>query len=274
MEKKVIVITGASSGIGFDSAKELLAQGHMVYGAARRTELMEPIVRAGGKALFMDVTEQETVDQAIKTVIKEQGRIDTLFLNAGYALQGPVELVEIEDAKAQYDTNVFGTARVLKAALPHMRKIKKGHIIVTSSAAGSVTMPGMAWYPSTKHALDALIGGLRMEMKDFGIHVSIVEPGYVNTEFINPARETMDKLDKTLKDPIYKAQQAALRKNFQKSIETADKVETITKIVVRAVNDRSPKKYYTAGQAKLAKFLKRTFGYGLLDSYMINTSIK
>ena len=274
MEKKVILITGASSGIGLDSAKALLAEGHIVYGAARRVEKMKPIEQAGGKALFMDVTDQESVDKAVATIIDEQGHIDTAFLNAGYAVQGPVEMVSIEDAKAQYDTNVFGQARVLKAVLPHMRKVKKGHIMVTSSGAGSVTMPGMAWYPSTKHAIDALFGGLRMEMKDFGIDVSIVEPGYVNNEFINPARATMDKSDKVVKDPIYKAQQKALRENFKKSIESGDKVSVITKLVVRAVNDRNKKRYYSANQAKLAKFLKRTFGYALLDGFMINTSIK
>ena len=271
---KIIAITGASSGIGFDSARKLIEQGHTVYGLARRVDNMKELVDMGGKAIYLDVTDQATVDNAIDTIIKEQGKIDVLFCNAGFAQQGPVEMVDIEDVKHQYDVNVFGVGRVLKATLPHMRKAKNGKILVTSSAAASVTMPGMAWYPSTKHAIDGLLGGLRMELKEFNISVSLIEPGYVNTEFLYPARETMDKTDKVITDPIYKKQQTALRKNFEKSIKKGDDVKVITKLVLKAVNDKNAKRYYSAPQAKLAKALKRIFGYSLLDSYMINTSIK
>ncbi len=274
MNKKVVLITGASSGIGFDTAKALINKGMVVYATARRVERMKPLEDMGGKALYMDVTKQETIDVVVEQVIKEQGRIDVLFNNAGYATQGPAELVEIQEAQRQFDVNVFGTARVLKAVLPHMRKIKKGQVIVTSSAAGHVTMPGQSWYPATKHALDALIGGLRMELKDFKIDVSLLEPGYVNTEFLIPATETMDELLPKVSDPIYKKQMVTMRRKFKEAIDGGAKVESITKLAVKAINDKKPKRYYAASQARLAKLLKKLFGYSLLDGFMTNSSIK
>jgi len=254
MSKKVIFITGASTGIGFDAAKALVEEGNIVYASARSVDKMKPLEELGATIQYVDVTDQESIDKAVSQIIDEQGRIDVLFSNAGYATQGPVEMVEIEDVQRQFDVNVIGNARLFKAVLPHMRRARAGKVLVTSSAAGHVTMPGQAWYPATKHALDAVVGGLRMELKEFGIGVSLIEPGYTNTEFLAPM--------------------AAMRNNFKKSIESGDDVSVITKLVLKAVADRNPKRYYAAGQAKLAKAIKRIFGYALLDRMMINTSIK
>ncbi|WP_240841889.1 SDR family NAD(P)-dependent oxidoreductase [Acidaminobacter sp. JC074] len=271
---KVIFITGASSGIGYDAAKALLNEGHTVYGGARRFEKMKSLEKLGVKIIQLDVTDQASMDSAVEKIIYEQGRIDVVFANAGYAQQGPVEMVPIDDIKQQYDVNVFGFARTMKAVLPHMRKDKKGLVLVTSSAAGHVSMPGMAWYPSTKHALDGLVNGMRMELSDFGIDVSILEPGYVNTDFIKPAFEGLNKVEALIEDPIYLRHMTGLRKNFKKSIDGACEVETITKLVLKAVNDKKPKRTYTAGEARLAKFLKKTFGYGLLDGFMVRTTLR
>lgn len=274
MSNKVIFITGASTGIGFDAAKALVKEGNIVYASARSVKKMKPLEELGATIQYVDVTDQESINKAVSQIVDEQGRIDVLFSNAGYATQGPVEMVEIEDVQRQFDVNVIGNARLFKAVLPHMRKARQGKVLVTSSAAGHVTMPGQAWYPATKHALDAVVGGLRMELKDFGISVSLIEPGYTNTEFLAPATESLDELSYKVTDPIYRKQMAAMRNNFKKSIESGDDVSVITKLVLKAVEDPNPKRYYAAGQARLAKAIKRIFGYALLDRMMINTSIK
>ena len=154
--KKIILITGASSGIGKDTALQLIKEGHIVYGAARRIEKMQDLVAAGGKAIKMDVTREEDVKATVQQVLKEQGKIDVLFNNAGYGLFGAVELITIEEARRQFDVNIFGLARMTKEVIPLMREQGKGTIINMSSVGGKVYSPFGAWYHGTKHALEGL----------------------------------------------------------------------------------------------------------------------
>ena len=181
--KKVILLTGASSGIGYQTAESLAKEGHIVYGAARRTEKMETLKQFGVKPIYLDVTDEESIKSAIDTIIGNEGHIDVLINNAGYGSYGAIEDVEISEAKMQFEVNLFGLARLVQLVLPHMRKQKSGRIINISSMGGRLTSYFGGWYHATKYALEAFSDALRMEVADFGIDVSLIEPGGIKTEW-------------------------------------------------------------------------------------------
>lgn len=181
--KKVILLTGASSGIGYQTAEILAKEGHVVYGAARRTEKMETLKQFGVKPIYLDVTDEESIKSAIDTIIVNEGCIDVLINNAGYGSYGAIEDVEINEAKMQFEVNLFGLARLVQLVLPHMRKQKSGRIINISSMGGRLTSYFGGWYHATKYALEAFSDALRMEVADFGIDASLIEPGGIKTEW-------------------------------------------------------------------------------------------
>ena len=181
--KKVILLTGASSGIGYQTTENLAKEGHVVYGAARRIEKMETLKQFGVKPIYLDATDEESIKSAIDTIIGNEGRIDVLINNAGYGSFGAVEDVDISEAKMQFEVNLFGLARLLQLVLPHMRKQKSGRIINVSSMGGRLTTYFGAWYHATKYALEAFSDALRMEVSDFGIDVSLIEPGGIKTDW-------------------------------------------------------------------------------------------
>jgi len=170
--KKVILLTGASSGIGYQTAESLAKEGHIVYGAARRIEKMEDLKQFGVKSIYLDVTDENSIKNAVDTIIGNEGRIDVLINNAGYGSFGAVEDVDISEAKMQFEVNLFGLARLVQLVLPYMRKQKSGRIINVSSMGGRLTTYFGAWYHATKYALEAFSDALRMEVSDFGIDVS------------------------------------------------------------------------------------------------------
>lgn len=275
MSKKVAFITGASTGIGHASAQKLLENGFKVYATARRTHLMKDLEDMGAIVMSCDVTKDEDVENVVDTIIKNEGRIDVLFANSGFCLLGPVELQDIEDVRYQFDVNVLGNARTLTAVLPHMRKQQSGRIIITSSVAGHVAMPGAAWYPATKHAQQGLGDGLRMEVKEFGINVSLIEPGYIDTDIDNASFPYLDKCEKHPNAQVYASQMKAFRKNWGTGIDKGALPDTIAKIVVKAATDKKPKRRYrTNMDAKMGVFMKRWFGYGLLDKILPGSMIK
>ena len=167
MNKKVILITGASSGMGKESALTLLKQGHIVYGAARRKGKMQELVDLGGHALPLDVQDHGAAAGVVEQIIGENGRIDVLVNNAGYAIYGAVEETSIEDARRQFEVNLFGVAALTNAVLPHMRTQGSGAIINVSSMGGRMYTPLGAWYHATKYALEGWSDCLRLELKQF-----------------------------------------------------------------------------------------------------------
>ncbi|MBR2746772.1 MAG: SDR family NAD(P)-dependent oxidoreductase, partial [Bacteroidales bacterium] len=179
---KVILITGASSGIGFDAAEAFARQGHRVYAAARRVERMEPLKALGVVPLRMDVTDEASMAEGVRTVLEAEGRIDALVNNAGYGYFGAIENVPIEDARRQLEVNVFGLAQLCRLVLPTMRKQGSGRIVNISSVAGKVVMYFGGWYHVSKYSVEALSDALRMEVKPFGIDVSLIEPGGIRTD--------------------------------------------------------------------------------------------
>jgi NAD(P)-dependent dehydrogenase (short-subunit alcohol dehydrogenase family) len=154
--QKVILITGASAGMGKDFAKELLNDGHIVYGAARRTDKMEDIRQLGVKVLALDVTDDTSMVGVVDTIVKAEGRIDVLVNNAGYGSYGAVEDVPISDARQQIEVNVFGAARMAQLVVPHMRAQNFGRIINVTSIGGKLATPLGGWYHASKFALEGL----------------------------------------------------------------------------------------------------------------------
>jgi len=273
--QKTVFITGASTGIGHASAKMLLANGFKVYATARRTHLMKDLEELGAVVMSCDVTKDEDVQNVVDTIIREDGHIDVLFANAGFCLLGPVELQDIEDVRYQFDVNVLGNARAFTAVLPHMRKQKSGRIIITSSGAGHVGGPGFAWYPATKHAQQGVADGLRMEVKEFGIKVSLIEPGYINTDIDNASFPYLDKCENHPNAASYKEQIKIFREKWGKGIDNGASPVTIAKAVLHAAQSSAPKRRYAPNMdTKLAKFMKRWFGYGLIDQVMPGQTIK
>ena len=183
MASKVILITGASSGMGYQTAQILAQQGHRVYGVARRVERLETLQSHGVKTLYMDITDEQSMQAVVQTIMDAEGRIDVLINNAGYGYFGAVEDVSIAEAKRQFEVNIFGLARLTQLVVPYMRQQGSGRIVNVASVAGHVTFYFGAWYHATKYALEAISDALRMELKPFGIQVVIIEPGAIKTDW-------------------------------------------------------------------------------------------
>lgn len=181
-DRKVILLTGASSGIGHEAAMELLAQGHIVYAAARRVEKMEDLAAAGAHVLSLDVTDSSSISGVVNAVLSQQGRIDVLINNAGYGYLGALEGVSMEEARRQLDVNVFGLAEMTKQVLPYMRERRSGRIINISSVAGKVGIAFVGWYNVSKFAVESYSDVLRKEVRQFGIDVVLIEPSGIKTD--------------------------------------------------------------------------------------------
>ena len=180
---KVVLVTGASSGIGRATALELLGAGHTVYGGARRAQSLEALGAAGGHVVELDVTDGGGLERAVGRVLGEQGRIDALVNNAGFGLYGAAEDVPLDQARYQLEVNLFGPARLIQLVLPHMRERRSGTIVNVSSMGGEIAFPLGAWYHASKHALEAYSDALRQEVRRFGVEVVLIQPGLIRTEF-------------------------------------------------------------------------------------------
>ena len=240
------MITGASSGIGYDAAAILAEQGHRVYGAARRVELLERLRDKGVVPIKMDVTDEQSMADGIKTIIDKEGRIDVLVNNAGYGYMGAIENVTIAEAKRQLEVNVFGLARLTQLVLPYMRKQHSGRIINTSSVAGKAVIPFGGWYNVSKYSVEALSDALRIEVKPFGIKVVLIEPGGIKTDWGIIAA---DNLEASSQGTAY--QESGLKMaRLLKYGYTSKWLSTpmrVAKAIARAVNSKRPRIRYRLG---------------------------
>lgn len=270
--QQIILITGASSGMGKAFALRLLSEGHIVYGAARRVELMHEIEDAGGHALAMDVTDEVSIQDAVARVIAEQGRIDVLINNAGFAIYGSVEETSIADARRQFDVNIFGLGRITQLVIPHMRKTGKGRIINISSMGGKMYTPLGAWYHATKHALEGWSDCLRLELKPFGIDVVIVQPGIIKTEFADVMTGPM--LQRSGVGP-YGELARKVAKGAENGMEKGkgSKPEVIAELVSKAVHARRPRTRYAGGfLAKPVMWLRIYLGDRFFDKMIMKAA--
>jgi len=180
---KVILITGASSGMGREAAILLARGGHTVYAGARRADRMEDLSEHGITPVEMDVSKGGDNERAVRRIIDADGRIDVLINNAGFGLYGTVEDIPLDDARYQFEVNLFGLAHLTQLVLPHMRAQGAGRIVNTSSMGGRIFTPFGAWYHATKHALEGWSDCLRIETAPFNIQVVLIQPGLIQTEF-------------------------------------------------------------------------------------------
>jgi NAD(P)-dependent dehydrogenase (short-subunit alcohol dehydrogenase family) len=180
---KAVLITGCSTGIGRATAQRLARGGLTVYASARRPESIEDLARAGCRTLALDVTDEASMQAAVAAVEQAEGPVGSLVNNAGYSQSGAVESIPMDDLRRQFETNVFGLVRMCQLVLPGMRKAGAGRIVNISSMGGRLVFPGGGAYHGTKFAVEAISDALRFEVRNFGIDVSIIEPGLIRTSF-------------------------------------------------------------------------------------------
>ena len=245
--KKVILITGGSSGIGFDAARALAKEGHRVYAAARRVQLMEPLRADGVVPIRMDVTDEDSMQGGVRSVLEKEGRIDVLVNNAGYGYFGAVETVPMDEARRQQEVNVFGLARLCQLVLPTMRAQGSGRIINVASIAGKTVLLYGGWYHVSKYSVEALSDAMRMELKPFGIDVVLIEPGMIGTDW---GRIAADHLTESCRGTAYEQTGSVMGENMRKIYRTrwASDPSVVTRAIVRAVNSRRPKVRYRIGR--------------------------
>ena len=242
--RKTILITGASSGMGKSTANILHQQGYRVYGAARRTEKMKDLEEKGMGVVSLDLTNDASIVKAVDTVLEKEGRIDVLINNAGYGSYGSVEEMTMEEAKRQFEVNLFGLARITQLIIPKMREQKSGRIVNISSMGGKIYTPFGAWYHATKFALEGWSDCLRLELKQFGIEVVVVEPGGIQTEWGDIA---MDNMMKVSGNGPYADFGKKLIEGNEKMKSKLTPVDVLGKEIAKAATVNKPKTRYLKG---------------------------
>lgn len=268
--KKVALITGASSGMGSSTASILLKKGYIVYGAARRTEKMKALESEGMGVVALDLMDDDSIQKAVNHIIEKEGRIDILINNAGYGSYGSVEDVSIDEAKRQFEVNIFGLARLTQLIIPHMRKNNAGRIVNISSMGGKVYTPLGAWYHATKHALEGWSDCLRLELKAFGIDVVVVEPGGIKTEWGSIAADNLLKTSANGAYSNFAKKVAANMKTMYSGSQLTD-VDVLGNTIAEAATVNHPKTRYAKGyMAKPALFMRRWLSDRAFDKMILS----
>ena len=235
---QTILVTGASSGIGQSTARLLAERGFTVFGTARKPD---PAKREPFTMLALDVRSDESVRTCIDQVMAKAGRLDVLVNNAGYAMMGAAEETSVEEARAQFETNFFGIVRMVNAVLPGMRAAGAGKIINISSLAGNTAIPYSAFYSATKFAVEGYSESLWHEVRPFGVSVSLVEPGFVNT----PIGEASPEAEREL--PAYNVIRKRMLAKFGRSLKGGIAPEQVARRVLQVVESKAPGLRYRVG---------------------------
>jgi NADP-dependent 3-hydroxy acid dehydrogenase YdfG len=267
MVQQIALVTGASSGIGAAIAQHLAQAGLYVYATARRLDRLQALRTANIEPLQLDVTSPESVKAAIDHILQHSGRVDVLVNNAGYGQWGAFEDVSDADARRQFDVNVFGLADITRAVLPIMRQQHAGRIINITSVAGKLSVPIVGWYSASKHAVEALSDALRGEVRPFGIHIAIIEPGSIKTEFDTVAH---DALRKVSGNGPYKTLAERYSRMVSRFYRTAPGPEVIARAVHHAVTARRPRTRYALPLDSRATILiRRLAGDRMVDRIIL-----
>jgi short-subunit dehydrogenase len=270
MNARTALVTGASSGIGEATARLLKKEGFTVYAAARRVDVMKPLEAEDIHVLPLDLTDETSIQTCVDAILAREGRIDVLVNNAGYGYFGAIEDVTIEEARRQFEVNVFGLARLTQLVLPKMRENRFGKIVNVTSIAGKISMPFGGWYHATKYALEGWSDALRIETAPFGIDVIIVEPGGIKTPWGDIA---VDHLRKTSGSGAYAAaaaQSADSMAKYYAGKQLSDPL-VIAQTIGRAVTAARPQTRYAAGNlAKTILFLRWLLSDRLFDRMIVS----
>ena len=247
---KVAIVTGSSTGIGYETSLTLARNGFLTYATMRNLNKNENMKMVATKENLpirikqLDVTDDISVTNAVQAVSSEAGRIDVLVNNAGYGLNGAFEDLAMDEIKAQYETNVFGLIRMTQAVLPIMRRQKSGTIVNISSGAGRFGFPIGSAYVSTKFAVEGLSESISYELEPFGIKVAIVEPGVIRTNFADGL--VVAKKSKDPSSPYSQLMQKAAN-GFEKMMKNASSPDLVANVVLKAVRNEKPSLRYLAG---------------------------
>jgi NAD(P)-dependent dehydrogenase (short-subunit alcohol dehydrogenase family) len=243
---KTALVTGASSGIGEATALHLAELGYTVYAGARRVERMSDLADRGIRTRSVDVTDDPSMVALVEAILADTGRIDVLVNNAGYGLYGALEDVPVEEARRQFDVNIFGLARMTQLVLPQMRAQRDGYIVNISSMGGKIWEPLGSWYHASKFAVEGLSDSLRVEVAAFGIKVVIIQPGTIRSEWSGIAA---DKLEAASANTPY-AEQAKLVGGGLRAVDhmrMASGPEVVAEAVGKAVQSPKPRTRYIVG---------------------------
>jgi NAD(P)-dependent dehydrogenase (short-subunit alcohol dehydrogenase family) len=267
---RAVLITGCSTGIGRATAEHLARTGHLVYATARRAEAIADLEAAGCRTLALDVTDERSMSDAVERVVAEQGAVGVLVNNAGYSQSGAVETVAMKDVRRQFETNVFGLTRMCQLVLPGMRAQSFGRIVNISSMGGNFTFPGGGVYHATKYAVEAISDALRFEVKNFGVDVVVVQPGFIRTGFSETAAAEV-----RAENGPYAAFNAAVARSTMDVYERGliarlgGGPETVAKAIDRAITARSPKiRYRVTPSARLLVFQRRLITDAMWDRFV------
>lgn len=254
----VVMVSGVSSGIGRAVTSALAAKGFDVFGTSRNPQRIEPI--PGVELVQLDVTDDGSVAGAVSAVVQRAGRIDVLVNNAGFGVFGAVEESSITQAQQLFDTNFFGLVRLTRAVLPYLRAQGSGRIINIGSVLGFLPAPYGALYAASKHAVEGYSESLDHETREFGVRVTVVEPGYTNTSFEANAADADSPIDSyaTIREHVQQVLAAA--------VHAGDDPAVVAEVVLKAATSRTPKLRYPAGPlARRLSLLKKFAPATLLD---------
>jgi NAD(P)-dependent dehydrogenase (short-subunit alcohol dehydrogenase family) len=247
-KKNVALVTGSSSGIGYETALMLARNGFDTYATMRNTNKSKEIAEITKKenlplrVLKLDVTDDKSVDDAINNILNEKKSIEVVVNNAGYGLMGSIEDSSLDEIKAQFETNFFGAIRVMQKVLPIMRQQKAGTIVNVSSIAGRIGFPMGSSYVSSKFALEGLSESMSYELEQFGIRIILIEPGVINTNFafVTP-KKALDTNSPYL--PIMNKMQ----ENLVSTIANGTSPKEVANVILRAITEDSPERRYLVG---------------------------
>jgi NAD(P)-dependent dehydrogenase (short-subunit alcohol dehydrogenase family) len=248
--EKVALVTGSSSGIGFETALLLSKSGFHTYASMRNLEKSKNITEIVNtenlplRVIQLDVNDDISVKNAINKIIAENGRIDVIINNAGYGLFSPIEDITLDQVKEQFETNFFGVVRLVKEVLPVMRKQRNGIIVNVSSGAGRVAIPVSSAYVATKFALEGLSESMRYELKEFGINIIIIEPGVIRTNFVENMKTagTRSRSESPYADLIGRT-----LKGFGGLMDNSSPPKLVAEAILNAITSKEPEIRYVVG---------------------------
>lgn len=265
-QHQIALVTGSSSGIGFETSLRLARNGIYTYATMRNLSKSKEILGYARKdnlplkILRLDVTNKESISEAVDKIISEKSRIDIVVNNAGYSLLGPLEQLQLDEIKEEFETNFFGIIKLIQSVLPIMRKQGYGRIINVSSLAGRIGFPLSSAYVSSKFALEGLVESLRYEVQPFGIHVSLIEPGVIKTNFVNNMKIGKNVITSSNSNNDNSPYVEVLRKRisaFKPRFKKGSSAGEVADMVLKAVTSDIPKARYLVGEDALKMMEKR-----------------
>jgi NAD(P)-dependent dehydrogenase (short-subunit alcohol dehydrogenase family) len=260
---QVVLVTGASSGIGKTTAEHLAARGYRVFAGARRPDAVSPL--PGAELIALDVTDDASVSEAVASILEKAGRIDALINNAGSSILGAVEETSIDQARSLLETNVLGVLRMSQAVLPTMRRQHAGRIVNVSSVVGFLPSPYMSVYAASKHAIEGLSESMDHEVRSFGVRVVLVEPGFTRTNIDAASPRAERPLD------AYAVQRERVINSINHQISSAPDPTAVAATIERAINASRFTRLPVGGQAALLSRLRRWMPPPMVDRSLRKT---